>query len=444
MGQKKQDQPKPQPDDAAVSIRLDKQSIDAATSAQPISMRSPDSATLIKVPRLFEDLFRKMDENGMHSLARGNGIYEIVDAPLDVVRDRIKSLCSTGTDACVQGKKDIDFLTQLGIDPSDGFSIDSKAAHRWINRWTLTGVALAKEPPPEAKVKIIFNPNTPIHPAYKQRTEQLFRDLLIKLATAAGLGPDEMPTTIEFVSSDFINSAATTFPSDTSVQKVERTCGDLLKAANDLDKINKSQLEELNEKIQAAFKEFVSTDHSGGTIMIPDALLKPISAMFYNLDNQISGKADRELYQNTVMSTYASLVAHEIGHILEFASNGPDHDRQAFEKIIKGLRPDSAATKGLIFCSWYQSGMLENLLQPNEGLVARNVMEGVKQHFHNRELDAELLGFYIALKAGYDPRYFGSFLLDDIPESITHPAEAKSKKLLKTLYDHARAAGLVK
>ena len=53
-------------------------------------VRFPNQKRLEAVPAALEEVFHDLDDTGIAAFSRGNSVYEITDAPLSTLRDRVR------------------------------------------------------------------------------------------------------------------------------------------------------------------------------------------------------------------------------------------------------------------------------------------------------------------------------------------------------------------
>lgn len=403
-------------------------------------VRLPNEKKPVKIPEMLEPVFKDLDDTGLCAAMRGNGIYEITDAPLNTLRDRVREHVDTNLGGMLTDKETA-FLEKCGINARDGYSLNSNTVFKWLNRWSLAGTQPSNIRLKNFKIAINIPKDTPyLRPEFIPVAEQMFRLIYLKLALASGLNPKELPSSITFVSPELTNHTAL----------IAEARGDILPICSQLGKLgadfeNPDKVNGVIKKLDRA-QEYQVHHTSGKAIIMVEKLLAPINNLIIAM-SQEKDPAKRQKVMTTLMSVYAFPFAHELGHQLLFLKGERLYQKVAkafMEALPADLGPARSMFKGIVICTTLLPGyeqILEKFL--DGGMFPSGTKDTVKNHYHNTELDADIFGMYLAIGAGFDPQFAGATLMDDVPESLTHPAEADTKAFLDAITKDMIEMGLL-
>lgn len=394
--------------------------------------RIPNQLALEPVPERFGAVFKKIDAKGLHADARGNGIYEILDAPLGWVATYLQNYifdkCHDGDgDFCVDSltPEESQFLQKLGISGDGHFDVDPKMARLWVDR-----LAINKSLPGAGKVelsdiKVDLSTLTVFSEVEKEEIESILKGTLYRIAKAAQLGKDEVPSVM------MLKDAASNNLSIGMDANHFRSIKNLCKVY--IDEVRKEppdagKLDSMSNSLMGIFVNLAESLPKKSTIVIPESLLVQDFKNFFEVKRLMASDIKaKKVYE----SVYGFLIGHEVGHLLEYGKGIMIHKVNVAKILYNSLHTEDQFMSGVLLCTqFYNANMLENLLKDTEGFHP-GTLPKIKKEYHSMEYEAHIIGVLLAAKAGFDPETFGINLLPKIPESVTHPAEQRSQQFIR-------------
>lgn len=386
-----------------------------------IALQSPTVDVPLEIPERFQNVFIDLDDNGLHSLQRGNGIYELIDAPLHVLRDKIRDL-----NLELNPEEDVFLKENFGIYSDLDYFMDPQVAQSWINRWTLTKTTQTNTTDTSRiEIRITYE-RTPRIPAHiLQDIEASIKGIYIKLLQAAEISTEEIPLEIHFA-----NVSSPFYQSDLPQALRQEATALLNSCKNYSENVGRSttgNVGHLRQGIQNIFTSLCEKRLQGGKIVLTLLILRSLADSYK--------KNRRATNPSAALNFLAHVLAHELSHLLSLANFGNLYTHKKASLLVEGIKIaagekyDTMAYCFLAqtekFSAWFEHKELDNMVDPS-------YIASITQVFHEEELDMDLTGYYIAQKAGFNLLE----IEDNIPHAVqsrTHPNRKERVSLLHTL-----------
>ncbi len=423
-------------------------------------IRSPFSSDLVPTPSaLLSTTFEFFDDNSVDPKSKGNGRYDLLDMPLASVRNVLKSMADSGL---IFSETDQYFLKRhFGIDVRNAFSFDAAITSQWLT----PRIWFGKEMPAVAKhenlpaIPVEFKGVRPRGPL-ADKTVALFQSTFRRVAEVSGVPPSRWPakivfvneadTRIDFMSVGFSFTPGTASEDSTKFSALCKKVARLNAAAMDgtltpeeVHEGHKQTLPETNAKfLQLVRKPYRGSDW--GLFVTETFFSMAVEAVEIS---EIGDPADGKVLLENIMAPIAYAFAHELVH-LEEMSQGLPVEEHISDAVTRGFVGDSPYWIVLLSKCMVYPGQPASLFQfANRGLLpivlAPEAIGAITALYHQREENANLIGLYIAARAGYPSKIFGGMYLPNRPATLSHPAEGDMKKNLDDMAAALRDAKMV-
>lgn len=419
-----------------------------------IRLQNPDGPGSTPVPPRLAPVFKAIDKRGMHSEYRGNGRYDLYDAPLSLVSERVAAHVRKNKLTLTPPEKQF-LRDKLGIDANKAFVVDKKTALRWMTRWTLTGMQTTKRHAPANinAIPIHFNDKKGIDPIYHTKVRTLLRKMLGRLARAANLSQDELPKVIRFVPNEphFLSLSRDFSAIPSFVPKLRKQCMELQDKTPETGfaKTSKPALQkvtDLDKSITLLFHGIHGIKYEPSELRIDQTLLDLFAQYFKEVEKRPNYPV-LPLLEEAFLSIISFFLSHEISHGIGMRSGHSGSETMRISTILaKHLKPAyqaGAAFYTHCIAAFGIDEMFGQLVKSGGVNVffKSGVSRAIKRRAHQDETDVVIRSFYIALKAGFDPAAFVETYKYTAPGGLSHPATSVLKALIAKLAKRAGSMG---
>lgn len=404
-----------------------------------VVLRLPGTNTTTPIPERLQLPFEALDATGDFSLTRGNGVYEFPDATLPALREAVS-----------------DYVFALGLKLTDqelqflqdnfGFTPGNPQANNDIaKKWSDPKVFFKQNVAASevATFEIIFDDASEqkLDPQNHDRELLLIRRVIEKIYRA--LGPSaQLPKKIRFIGREGfqgIFDGAAYYDASYVKQFVALS----LQCYGGTFELGPEAPEEVWNRQSVRIQEegerfanmlFITTDNE---LWVDDEMLKLFSLYWEKMDDAIRrGKDINPNFEDLFFGPFNYTLAHELAHALISDQFGNAYYRRQVDVARNNFKAKMQDVRVFQYCFGVPTIFGNNPKRFETfslSMLSEEAVRDLMAIFHDREFDADLLGAYIMVQAGY-PLETLLELVDPKSKTvmISHPAQSERYRRIQT------------
>jgi len=383
------------------------------------------------VPERFEESLTNFDKGRIADF-NNDEIIDVADTPFTFIHTAICE--SMLIDDYLTSKQETEFLINLGINPLNCEYVDPEAKAKWRKKADFFIDATNNQVIDYPKIPVIVknddlynDDDSPVLQSDIDLAVVFLQDLMTEIATKNKLSPQVLPAQMH-VYNDGISNSLSTKPVENGPlnSQIVSDCNQLIRQLSESDSSQNPAITNQSEKIIKKYQILLDGGSEPLSIDItPELFMMIVRVVKLVATNHVSEEMKKELI-NKVSSAIGFLLAHELGHIIDYSYHGYHYPSSINSQLTEATKeiPELLAYS---ICLNKQEGLLKT--------VFPDAIASIKKANHESENEANYLGAVLFLNAGLDPQFATTTFLDEVPESFTHPAEIVSKTVINIFLD---------